>query len=103
MSNQDSGLAWSNITYDIPLPKQKRKEASAAEKGGGDLEKQEGLKEAKPSAADGGPKVGDRRILDGVSGGVKRGEMTAILGASGGKYNELPGQREDQMFQHARR
>lgn len=83
------GLTWHDIVYDIPLPKAKRKEALKNGNQMEDLEKQEDsekssdvIRPANPTSKN-GPKVGDRRILDGISGGVKRGEMVGILGASG--------------------
>ena len=65
------GLAWKNITYDIPLSKSKRKAQAKAN----DVEK----------GAD--PDVQhtpeSKRILHGLSGQVRQGEFVAILGASG--------------------
>ncbi|KAK0547185.1 hypothetical protein OC846_004139 [Tilletia horrida] len=80
---RDSGLEWRNITYDIPLPRKQRKAALAASANGSS-------EKASPAAnsADQGNgvrelKAGDRRILNNISGHVGRGEMLAILGASG--------------------
>lgn len=85
-------LSWSDITYDIPLSKKKRKALASQkeEHNQGDVEK--GLAESDAAAAaaastsaSGVPSLAptDRRILSGVSGSVNKGEMVAILGASG--------------------
>ncbi|PWN47251.1 hypothetical protein IE53DRAFT_260034 [Violaceomyces palustris] len=82
-----SGLYWQDIVYDIPLPKKQRKQ-SIAENGSSNspntsLEKGGELQD--PSRTQGlrPIKAGDRRILNGVSGKVERGEMVGLLGASG--------------------
>lgn len=68
---------WSNIVYDIPLPKKQRKAAIA---GAHDVEQGDTTERRQIREA---AKPGDRRILSGVSGGVKRGQTMAIMGASG--------------------
>lgn len=85
-------LSWSDITYDIPLSKKKRKALASQkeEHSQGDVEKGLAEHDAAAAAVASTPASGvpplaptDRRILSGVSGSVNKGEMVAILGASG--------------------
>ncbi len=73
-----SGLAWTNVYYDIPLPRKQRKAALARSV---DLEKQPTA--APPDPPTTSPKPGCRRIIDGVSGHVAQSEFVGLLGASG--------------------
>lgn len=59
-------LAWSGITYEIPIPAPSRKAKKA--------QKLDVEAAARPPPT--------RRILDGLEGHVNAGEMVAILGAS---------------------
>ena len=77
----DSGLLWSNIRYDLPIKQpflsklrssNKNKQVDAPEH---DAEK--------ATYVDNGRSTTERRILNGLSGRVKRGEFVGILGASG--------------------
>jgi ABC-type transport system involved in cytochrome bd biosynthesis fused ATPase/permease subunit len=86
VADRATGIAWSNIVYDIPLPRAQRKAAKA--RGAPDTEeKGSASASTSPSALSesGGPPLplGHRRILDRVSGHVAQGEYVGILGASG--------------------
>ncbi|KAK0521302.1 hypothetical protein OC834_006715 [Tilletia horrida] len=89
--DSQDGLRWTDITYDIPLARKQRKAAiaaaaSAASPNGADSVEKGVSSDLKTGQKDGaGPtlKPGDRRILNNISGHVARGEMLAILGASG--------------------
>lgn len=81
----NSGLYWSNIYYDLPISKpflsklRSTKNADyedTAEKASDDQDRNSanGRSPAQPT---------DRRILNGISGHVKRGDFVGILGASG--------------------
>uniref|UniRef100_V5F118 ABC transporter domain-containing protein n=2 Tax=Kalmanozyma brasiliensis (strain GHG001) TaxID=1365824 RepID=V5F118_KALBG len=107
----DNFFSWRDITYDVLLSKARRKEikkqgkdasspssppqekASQAEKGSAsptdtlDEEKLEEFNETFPHLPPLDPMR--RRVLNGVSGHVKRGEMVAILGASGAGKTSL--------------
>lgn len=82
VDNTHSGLFWSNITYDLPIKqpllsrlKPNKKQLDTSDQG----EKGEHHVEiAQPVE-----KRTERRILNGLSGHVKRGEFVGILGASG--------------------
>lgn len=78
-----SSLVWSNITYDIPLGK-KNKKLSEEEQGQKHRADDVEMGLARPDDEQAVPLAeGHRRILSGVGGSVKQGEMVAILGASG--------------------
>lgn len=80
LSIDETGLTWSNIYYDIPLDKARRKAAKQAAARAAE----EGQAEKEPRAP-GSPEVktSSRRIINGVSGHVSQGEYVGILGASG--------------------
>lgn len=73
-------MDWHDVTYDIAWQRNKKAEAKKADGGEAAV-----YVERPPVSAGHLPALaeGHRRILNGVSGSVKRGEMVAILGASG--------------------
>jgi ABC-type multidrug transport system ATPase subunit len=72
-------LSWSDITYDIPLPKKKAKEDRLER-----ARQQDDLEIGTKISNDTFPLEGGyRRILAGVGGEVKQGQLVAILGATG--------------------
>ena len=84
-------LSWSNITYDIPIPKKQLKQAAARAQ---DVEKADSSSHDEAVNTSENPShsprqgvaplaAGNRRILSGLSGSVQQQEMMAILGASG--------------------
>lgn len=93
MVTQIDGLAWDAIVYDIPLPKQQRKAAIAAAPDAktADVEKTaastpdesstDKINVDKPAFMNGPP--GTRRLLSNFKGHVGRGEICALMGASG--------------------
>ncbi|CEH14703.1 abc atp-binding protein isoform 1 [Ceraceosorus bombacis] len=101
MTSKDVSLSWHDLTFDIPIPRKTLKaqaqkaqveQQRSANAASADVEKSAKKSE---SSADGVPPAatptltatnladGHRRLLDSVSGSVRRGEMVAILGASG--------------------
>lgn len=77
----DSGLLWSNICYDLPI-----KQPFLSKLRSSDKKAQHGDAfdyAEKASSIDIGKPGTERRILNGLSGHVKRGEFVGILGASG--------------------
>lgn len=74
-------MDWSNVVYDIPLPKKARKAALAKASEG--VQPDENPNPIPTPEGIEPPSAGVRRILNGVGGSVKRGETVAILGASG--------------------
>lgn len=72
-----SGLTWLGVVYDIPRPKSLLSTILRSRTSGStsDIEK--------TSTPDNGESPLDRRILNGLSGRVRRGEYVGILGASG--------------------
>lgn len=76
-------MDWRDITYDIPIPRvKKHAQKQAKNNDGGETPTYK--ERSAESASHLFPLPQDhRRILNGLTGSVKRGEMVAILGASG--------------------
>lgn len=83
----NSGLYWRDITYDIPINQPFLSKLRPAKHVNNSLDEIEKGSDDKgiPRTSDGNPATSktDRRILNGLSGHVKRGEFVGILGASG--------------------